>query len=365
MNKKPKEKFKILKLIFQYLLLGLILTSLILIINYRKKTSNVAIYTPPIKTVVIEKPKLGTIEKSITFPTYIEASQYIPIISFIQGKILKYNIKVGDYVYKNQIIAIIDSTTLDQQVLQAQAAYDAYKKTYDRIEALYKNKATSAQNFDEIKSKMDGAKAQLEIIKVQREYCNVKSTISGTVIAADLAIGNIATSQTPIAIISNLDSQIVNIAVPEKYYDIFLNNKNNLEIEIKKDQSNLKTMATFISIDPYIQPQAKVFILKAKLQDNLTYFRPGMYCLTKITYKKINDVFILNQGIKKLDGSLYYYNEKDESANYLDKKYIINEDQNNEYFRIDEAYSDVYFIIEGQNTVFDGQKVNVIIKKRE
>lgn len=128
MNKKPKEKFKILKLIFQYLLLGLILTSLILIINYRKKTSNVAIYTPPIKTVVIEKPKLGTIEKSITFPTYIEASQYIPIISFIQGKILKYNIKVGDYVYKNQIIAVIDSTTLDQQVLQAQAAYDAYKK---------------------------------------------------------------------------------------------------------------------------------------------------------------------------------------------------------------------------------------------
>ena len=365
MNKKPKEKFKIFKIIIRYLILAIILSSLIFIINYRKNTSNVATYTPPTTTVVIEKPQLGTIEKSITFPTYIEASQYIPIISFIQGKILKYNIKVGDYVYKDQIIAVIDSTTLDQQVLQAQAAYDAYKSTFERVEALYKNKATTAQNYDEIKSKLDGAKAQLEIIKVQREYCNVKSTISGTVIKADLAIGNIATSQTPIAIISNLDSQIVNIAVPEKYYDIFINNKYNLEIEITKDQSNLKTRATFISIDPYIQPQSKAFILKAKLQDNLTYFRPGMYCLTKITYKKIDNVYILNQGIKKLDGSLYYYNEKDKSANYLDKKYIINEDQNNEYFRIDESYSDIYFIIEGQNTVFDGQKVNIIIKKRE
>lgn len=348
---------KVIKGIFKYFILLIIIIGLILIIRYKINNTNTSKYNTPLTNVKVEKPKLGSIKKSLTFSTYIEASDMIPVIPFVQGKILKYNIKVGDYVLKDQVIAQIDSTTLDQQVLQAEAAYQAYKNTFERIESLYNKKATSAQNFDEAKAKLDASKAQLELIKVQRDYSIIKAPITGTVLSAPLAVGNIATSETPLAVIANLESQVVNIAINEKYYDIIFDNKDNLIIELNRPESNATIFATPLSIDPFVKPTSKEFILKAKLEGDLTYFRPGMYTIAKITYQQFNNIYVLQQKIKKLDGSLYYYNENDNMAHYLEKETFNNLVENNEYFQIPEEYKDYYFIIEGQTKVYDSEKV--------
>lgn len=53
----------------------------------------------------------------------------------------------------------------EQEVLQAQAAYDLWKKTYDRVAALYEKGAVSAQKVDEVKTQMDVAELTLSIAK--------------------------------------------------------------------------------------------------------------------------------------------------------------------------------------------------------
>jgi len=352
-----KKFTKIINKLIKYIILISVLLSLIFIIYLKVQNDDTQSFETPLPPVKIQKPKIGSIEKYLIFSTYIEAKDIISIIPFIQGKILEYNVEVGDYVYKDQIIAIIDSASLDQQVLQAQAAYNAYKSTFDRIAALYKNNATTAQNYDEAKAKLDASKAQLELIKVQRDYSIVRSPIFGTIISAPYAKGNIASSKNPIAVVANLESQVVNIEIDEKYYDIIYDNKDNLIIELTRPQSSAKTSASLISIDPYINSQSKTFILSAKLIGNLTYFRPGMYSIAKITYQTNNNLYILDQKIKKLDGSIYYYSEKDQCAHYLDTTKINNSQENDYYFSIDEKYKDTYFIVEGENNVNDGQKV--------
>lgn len=52
-----------------------------------------------------------------------------------------------------------------QEIAQAQAAYDLWKKTYDRVAALYEKGAVSAQKLDEVKTQMDVAELQLSIAK--------------------------------------------------------------------------------------------------------------------------------------------------------------------------------------------------------
>ncbi|MCY1153406.1 MAG: efflux RND transporter periplasmic adaptor subunit [Sphaerochaetaceae bacterium] len=357
---KNKRKTNIFKIILRYIVLFIILGSLVYFVEYRINHTEKILYVAPKPTVKIEKPHIGTIKKEVTFSTYIEANDMIAIIPFVQGTITSYNIKVGDFVKKDQVIATIDSTPYDQQVLQAQAAYDAYKSTFDRVESLYNKKATTAQNYDEVKAKMDAAKAQLELAKVQRDYASVKATVDGTVLLAPQAIGSVAAAPNPIAVIADLESQIVNIQVPEKYYDIFVKNKDQIEIELTRPQSQACASAKLLSIDPYIQPESKVFIVKAKLEGDLTFFRPGMYTLATITYEKIDNAYVLNQEAKKLDGSLYYYDEADQKAHYLSNKFISSDSQNNELFQVPEKFSNYYFIVEGQNTVFDLQSVNVI-----
>ncbi len=361
-TKNNKKKSKVFKIILRYLILFILLGSLVYFVNYRISNKEEIVYIAPKPTVKIEKPHIDTIEKQVTFPTYIEANDTIAVIPFVQGTIKSYNIKVGEHIEKDQIIAQIDPIPFEQQVLQAKAAFEAYEKTFERVEALYKKNATSAQNYDEIKAKYNAAKAQLELAKVQLGYASVKAPVSGTILLAPQSVGNVAAAPNPLAVIANLDSQIVNIQVPEKYYDIFIKNKDMLTINLSRPQSDAATQAKLLSIDPYIQPESKVFIVKAKLIGDLTYFRPGMYTLATITYEKIENVYVLSQEAKKLDGSLYYYDESDKKAHFLDSKFISSDQENNEIFRVPDKFSNYNFIVEGQNTVFDSQQVNVISK---
>lgn len=50
-----------------------------------------------------------------------------------------------------------------QEVAQAQAAYDLWKKTYDRVASLYEKGAVSAQKVDEVKTQMEVAELTLSI----------------------------------------------------------------------------------------------------------------------------------------------------------------------------------------------------------
>lgn len=361
-NKNLKnKKSKFFKIILRYIVLFIIIGSLVYFVNYRIKNTEKIVYIAPKPTVKIEKPHIDTIEKKVTFPTYIEAKDMIAVIPFVQGTITEYNVKVGEFIEKDEKVAQIDPTPFKQQLLQAKAAFEAYEKTYKRIEQLYIKNATSAQNYDEIKAKYDSAKAQLELAKVQLGYASVKAPVSGTILLAPQAQGNVASQTNPLAVIADLDSQIVNIQVPEKYYDTFTKNKDKIEIELSRPQSEASTYAHLLSIDPYIQPESKVFIVKAELDGDLTYFRPGMYTLATITYEKTQNVYVLDQEAKKLDGSLYYYDESDKKAHYLDAKFFKSKEENNNIFKIPDKFKDYTFIVEGQNTVFDTQKVNVLI----
>ncbi|MGD1822522.1 MAG: efflux RND transporter periplasmic adaptor subunit [Pleomorphochaeta sp.] len=359
-KKSTSKKTKVFKIILRYIVLFLILGSLIYFVNYRIENTEKIVYVAPKPTVKIEKPHIDTIKKEVTFPTYIEARDMIAVIPFVQGTITDYNVKVGQYINQDEIVAQIDPTPFEQQVLQAKAAFDAYEKTFERVEQLYKKNATSAQNYDEVKAKYDAAKAQLELANVQLGYASVKAPVSGTILLAPQSTGNVASAPNPLAVIADLDSQIVNIQVPEKYYDVFITNKDELEINLSRPQSNATTTAKLLSIDPYVQPESKVFIVKAELEGDLTFFRPGMYTLATITYEKIENVYVLNQEAKKLDGSLYYYDESDQAAHYLNEKFIESNEENNFLFRVPDKFKDYNFIVEGQNTVFDSQKVNII-----
>lgn len=360
MSDKKESRFKkTAKVILRYLILILIIGGLVYFVNNKINNTEKIIYVAPKPTVKIEKPHIDTIEKEVTFPTYIEAKEMIAVIPFVQGTIMEYNVKVGEYIYKDDIVAQIDPTPFEQQVLQAKAAYDAYEKTFQRVDKLYKTKATSEQNFDEVKAKYDAAKAQLELAKVQLGYASVKAPVSGTILMAPQSIGNVAATPNPLAVIADLESQVVNIQVPEKYYDIFIQNKDILEIKLSRPQSDATAKAKLLSIDPYVQPESKVFIVKAELIGDLSYFRPGMYTLATITYEKIEDIYVLNQYAKKIDGSLYYYDDVDQAAHYLKSDLISSSHENNEMFRIPEKYKDYQFIVDGQNTVFDSQKVNI------
>ena len=336
---------------------------LILLVT-NKKTVEQKTETLPV--VVIQKPVRQNLVESISISGYIEAKSMIPVVPFVSGTITEYPVSVGDYVEKNQLLAKIDDKPFRQQMIQAEAAYFAAKSTYDRVESLYKAGATTQQNYDTTRAQYDANKAQYDLAKLQLGYTEVCSPISGTVLVADQAVGDIGNQQSPVAIVADLNNLVVRLKVPEKYFDLFVSEKENLSVKITRPaEKNLfedaVSPAIIENIAPYVSPQNKTFEVVCRLTQNSERFKPGMFVKVQIAYKTYENVPVIPLNAKKMDGSFYIYDEESQTVHFQmpDEKTSISSVNDGINFIVDEQFADSYFVIDGQNFVFDGQKVRL------
>ena len=336
---------------------------LILLVTNKKTVEQKSEILP---VVVTQKPVRQNLVESISISGYIEAKSMIPVVPFVSGTITEYPVSVGDYVEKNQLLAKIDDKPFRQQMIQAEAAYFAAKSTYDRVESLYKAGATTQQNYDTTRAQYDANKAQYDLAKLQLGYTEVCSPISGTVLVADQAVGDIGNQQSPVAIVADLNNLVVRLKVPEKYFDLFVSEKENLSVKITRPaEKNLfedaVSPAIIENIAPYVSPQNKTFEVVCRLTQNSERFKPGMFVKVQIAYKTYENVPVIPLNAKKMDGSFYIYDEESQTVHFQmpDEKTSISSVNDGINFIVDEKFADSYFVIDGQNFVFDGQKVRL------
>ena len=349
-----------MKRVLKYLIALVVIALVFFAVAWLYSTREVETYTSPLTPVEVMKPEVRNIRESYTVTGYIEAEAMVPVVPFVSGTITEYYAENDMIVKKDQVLAVIDTEPYELQVKQAEAAYLAYEATFERVSALYEKGAATKQNYDEVKAQRDAGKAQYELSQLQLSYCYVDSPVDGTILMSSGAVGSIGTSDSPIAVIANLDNLIVNVTVPEKYYHKINSNKESLKINVvrRAGDEEYTTTATLVSVSPYIDPTTKTFKVKVRLTGDVSLFRPGMMVSVEIIYNE-EDVLSLPQSIKKLDGSVYIVNEDADGnyrAGYLELPTLLEDDN---FFQVDEKYRDVEFIYRGQTMVLDGEIVNV------
>ena len=352
------------KKIIAFVIAALIFISLIVLVSLKKKTSP---KTETIPAVIIQKPVRQNLVESIKINGYVEAKAMIPVVPFVSGTIMEYPIKAGDFVKKDTLLAKIDDEPFKQTMLQAQAAYLAAKSTFDRVNTLYKAGATTQQNYDTAKAQFDASKAQYDLANLQMNYTVVKAPVDGTVLIANQAVGSIGNTGTPVAVLADLTEQVVRLKVPEKYFDLFVMEKENLQVTITRPAEkgmyeDAVTSASIENIAPYVSPESKNFEVVCKLDEPGERFRPGMFVKVSVAYRTYNQVPVLPVRTKKLDGSFYLYNPDSETVTFVMPEETPTDGN---YFIVDEKFADQWFVIDGQNFVFDGQKVKLYEKALE
>ena len=319
-------------------------------------------YDPVLPVVKVEKPSRRTISESITLSGYVEAEAMIPVVPFVNGTVTEYYAKEGKTVKKGETLLTIDDSLYQQQKLQAEAAYYGYQSSFERVEKLYKNGATTQQEYDTLKAQRDAAKAQYDLAKLQLSYTKVTASIEGTVLQAPLSKGSIATTTQPAAVIADLSKLVVRLSVPEKYFTLFVQNKDILMASVTRPGSeglsdDLVTSARVDVIAPYVDALSKAFTVVLYLEGDFSLFRPGMYIKATINYKTQENVPSFPFSVRKIDGSCYIYDEVSSSVKWVS---FTPEIKDTEYFSVPAEYADKYFVVDGQGSVFDGQVVQVL-----
>ncbi len=353
----PLKKNKLLRYLL-FIFAAVIFVILTVLVTRKKPVAQKAEALP---AVVLQKPVNGSLVESVIISGYVEANAMIPVVPFVSGTIIEYPARAGDFVEKDTLLAKIDDAPFRQQLIQAEAAYFAAKSTFDRLENLYKSGATTQQNYDSAKAQADASKAQYDLAQLQVDYTEVRAPVDGTILIADQAVGGVGTQTQPVAVLADLTNQVVRLKVPEKYFDLFNLERDSLTVKVtrpaEKDMyEDAVTTATIENIAPYVSPESKNFIVVCHLDEPADRFRPGMFVKVQVAYKTYENVPLVSLKARKMDGSFYVYDEATSTVKFVEASNLP-VDENN--FIVPEEYRNSYIVMDGQNFVFDGQKVRV------
>ena len=188
-----------------------------------------------ITTVKLIKPQLGPSDGELVLPGNISAFYTGSIYARVNGYVKDWYEDIGAHVKKGQVLAVINSPDLDQQLAQAradlvraQANQQLANVTYERWESLSKKNIVSQQAKDEKygdamakAADVQAAQANVARLEAMTSFKTLTAPFDGIVTARSLDIGDLVDaggkSGKALFVVSDLHAMRIYVNVPQAF----------------------------------------------------------------------------------------------------------------------------------------------------
>src|SRR5207253_5219797 len=111
-------------------------------------------------------------------------------------KVVKLNFDVGDKVKKGEVLAVLESTTMQAQLDEANASLSQAEREYNRQAALWKQGVTSRALLDNADAQLKASRARVEQIRINMNDMVVRAPFDGTIATKKTEVGEVIPSVT-------------------------------------------------------------------------------------------------------------------------------------------------------------------------
>ena len=150
----------------------------------------------------------GSIENTVTATGEIQPVYKVEVGTQVSGIVEKMYVDYNSEVKKGQLLAELDKSLLNEQVKQAQATLSTStsnkalaQKNFDRVKALYEQKAATQEEYDQAETSLEQAKNQLitarsdyERARTNLKYAEIYSPIDGVILSKAVEEGQTVAS---------------------------------------------------------------------------------------------------------------------------------------------------------------------------
>jgi RND family efflux transporter MFP subunit len=166
----------------------------------------------PVKTMLIGGISAGEFRQ---FPGVVDAIQRADLSFRIQGKIIEIQVREGDMVDKNQLLARLDPTDYQIVLNDRKASYATATANYDRAKQLVAKDAISKVEHDKIRAAYHTAKANLEAAEQDLKYTSLKATFPGYIARRHVENFEEVRRKQKIFTLQDISELEIKISVPE------------------------------------------------------------------------------------------------------------------------------------------------------
>lgn len=254
----------------------------------------------------------GNLAYEVTATGTINPINTVTVGTQVSGIVEKVLADYNDDVKEGQVLALLDSSTLKEQMEKSEANYELAKAkeskaklNYERIKKLYQDKLTSSASLEdaeieykESSANVLSAKADYNISKKNFEYATITSPVSGTVITKEIEQGQTvaASFSTPtlFEVAEDLSKMQIEASVSEA--DIGY---------IKPDMSATFTVDAYpndkffgkirqVRLSPTEESNVVMYTVIIEIDNSSRKLLPGMTASVNIIAEEVKDVLMVS-----------------------------------------------------------------------
>lgn len=235
-----------------------------------------------------------TVAQTEEFTANIEPYKKNFITPAVQGvRIDRILVDVGDRVRKGQLVAEMDPTNYNQQLVNLQNAQD----TYDRTLKVFEAGGVSQQQLDQA---FNNLSIQKEVIENLKKNIKLLSPIDGVVTMRNEEEGNLFANQ-PILQVMQINKLKVTVSISEQYYTaVKLGTPVAVGVDIFPGES-FEGKVTLIH--PAMDAATRTFTVEVTIPNGKERLRPGMFSRSVINMGNRESVMIPDVAIQRQIGT--------------------------------------------------------------
>ncbi|MGB5445394.1 MAG: efflux RND transporter periplasmic adaptor subunit [Psychromonas sp.] len=214
------------------------------------------------------------------FLAEVDAGERSQLSFQVPGVINKLQVRDGQRVKKDQLLAILDPSDYQLAVDARQAQYDLAKTRYLRNQQLHSKKLISTDTLDQSETAFKAADANLKEAKTELSYTRLKAPFDGVVSITFVKAHQFVAAKTPILNIINNDQLDITFSIPVPYVETMgVNTLQKKKFAVVFDLYNaMMVPAQFKEISTQADPETNSYTT------TVTILRPnGINILTGMT----------------------------------------------------------------------------------
>ncbi len=254
-----------------------------------RQTSELAQQQAPGPHVLVSKVLQTPATRELKLPASIRGFDETDVYAKVPGYLKTIKVDKGDRIHQGQLLAILESPELDQQVANARANYNLALITDKRNQALKRAQVIPAQTADESHGAMLQARATLAQYIANQQYETITAPFDGIVTARYIDPGHLVPATTApgtpgsgaIITISRMAPLRVFTYVPQNVAPFI---KDGDAATITAIGYTGKTFKGTITRHPEaLSPDTRTMLVEVDLPNENEVLYPGMYATAEFT----------------------------------------------------------------------------------
>lgn len=202
----------------------------------------------------------------VTLPAIVQPSVTSDLAMLVGGTLQSLPIHEGQLVEKGDLLAQIDTITLQNDLAQAQAQYESANIEFSRAETLIKSQTIAQTVYDQRKAQRDLAKLTVEAAQTQLNNATLVAPFDGVIAVLNVRQFQIVSTQEPILTLQSRSDFEAVANVPAQV----IANSTNFTVEktsIILDVAPLQSIpVTYKSISPQADPASQTYEMRFMFQ---------------------------------------------------------------------------------------------------